>query len=453
MFTPDELYPLLERLIQAGQLVRHATARVHVARLLATLLVAQDLRPSALIRILPASYAHAARQRYAHVRRAQHRPRLTSAALSPFLIQAALAWVRGRGQAPTGAAPWLVALDSVRCGPWEIFTVGLVLPGRAIPLAWAVLPYPWPRGGFRPTVDGLVARLLRCWPADEPVCLLADRAFPAKSFFRTLAQGGADYTVRLQARHAVTLANGTCRRVGLLLDAADPRRVTWQAVTFGSGADAVSGYLVIAGRALTTVPRHQAGPASWAARVRRSTRRQKQHAHKRAGTSQGPRRDEWLVLFTTRMDPLEALDQYGRRWAIEGTYRDLQGGWDGQHGWHGDRVIVGCSDAREVDALMGFWTLGTLVQIGLGLGLTAEQAPPAVRTAPHSWATTPRLSWWWRGRCALLSPDPVLRRWLKRELTAIAGILESAPAAIIPFEPTTTDPADEALSTSTPRAA
>jgi hypothetical protein len=450
MFTPDELYPLIASLLQAGQLVRHATARTHVARLLATLLIAQDLRPSALIRILPAHYAHAARQRYAHVRRALRRTGLTSGALTPFLIRATLAWVRGRGLAPDGAKPWLVALDSVRCGRWEIFTIGLDLPGRAMPLAWAVLPYPWPRGQFRSTVDGLVERLLRGWPGDEPVCLLADRAFPAKSFFRTLAQGGAEYTVRLQARHAVTLANGQCRRIGLLLDAADPTKVTWQPVTFGAGADAVSGYLVIAGRALTTIPAHQTGPASRAARVRRGTRRRKQQAHKRAGTNQGARRDEWIVLFTTRLDPVEALDQYSRRWAIEGTYRDLQGGWDGMHGWQADRVIVRCTEASEVDALMGFWALGTLVQIGLGVGVTAETAPAAVRAAPRSWATTPRLSWWWRGRCALQSPDLAIRQWIPQELQAIVAILEAAPAAVIPFDPTPSDGADEAAAASTP---
>jgi hypothetical protein len=447
MLTPDALYPLLERLLQAGLLISHATARAQVAQLLATLLVAQDLRPSALIRTLPAPCARAARQRYARVRRALRRHRLTSGQLSPFLIRAALSWVGYRGRRPDGGTPWLVALDSVRCGRWETFTIGLVQPGRALPLAWAVLPYPWPRGQFRPTVDALVARFLQCWPAGTPVCLLADRAFPAKSFFRTLQQGGAGYTVRLQARHAVTLAPGTCRRVGLLLDDADPTRVTLQPATFGAGADAVSGYLVIAGRALVGIPRHQTGPASRAARARRGARRRKQHAHKRAGTSQGARRDEWLVLFTTRPDPLEALRQYGQRWAIEGTYRDLQGGWDGQHGWHGDTVIERWETAEAVDALVGLWALATLVQIGLGLGLQAADAPATVQSAVRGWATTARLSWWWRGRCAVHSPDRRIQRWLRTELTTIADVLAAAPAAIIPFErPTPSAPASPAPS-------
>jgi hypothetical protein len=434
MLTPDTLYPLLERLLQAGLLISHATARAQVAQLLATLLVAQDLRPSALIRTLPAPCARAARQRYARVRRAARRPRLTSGVLTPFLIRAALSWMTCRGHRPDGGEPWILALDSVRCGRWEIFTIGLGQPGRALPLAWSVLPYPWPRGQFRPVVDALVARVLHCWPPGTPMCLLADRAFPAKSFFRALRQGGADFAVRLQARHAVTLAGGTCCRVGLLLDAADPTKVTCEPATFGAGADGVSGYLVIAGRALVGIPPHQRGPASRAAVARRGARRRQQQDHKRAGTNQGARRDEWIVLFTTRPDELEALRLYGQRWAIEGTYRDLQGGWDGQHGWHGDTVIARWETAEAVDALIGLWALATLVQVGLGLGMQAADAPAAVRTAACGWATTRRMSWWWRGRCALQSPDRRIQRWMRAELNAMAAVLESAPAAIIPFE-------------------
>jgi hypothetical protein len=434
MLTPDQLYPLLDRLLQAGRLVSHSSARASLARHLATLLVGQDGRPSARVRILPAPCARAARHRFWSVRRTLHRPWLASAVLSPVLIRAALAWVRHAGGAPAPGQPWRLALDSVRCGAWEVFTVGLVVPGRALPLAWAVLPYPWPRGRFRPTVDGLAARLLRAWPATTPVRLLADRAFPAKSFFRTLAQGGADWTVRLQARHAVTLADGTCRRVGLLLDTADPTRVTIQPVRFGAGDTAVRGFLVIAGRELVVVPPHQRGPASLAARARTRLRRQKHQEHKRAGTSQGASRDEWLVLFTTSANPWQALADYGERWAIEGTYRDAQGGWDGQHGWHLDQVMQRCATTAEVDALAGFWALGTLVQVGLGLGMSAAAAPAAVQQARRGWATTDRLSWWWRGRCALESPDAAIRRWIPTYLATIAAVLEQAPAAIIPFE-------------------
>ncbi len=97
MLTPDQLYPLLDRLLQAGRLVGHASARACLARHLATLLVGQDCRPSARVRILPAPCARAARHRFWSVRRAWRRPWLASVALSPVLLRAALAWVRHAG--------------------------------------------------------------------------------------------------------------------------------------------------------------------------------------------------------------------------------------------------------------------------------------------------------------------------------------------------------------------
>jgi hypothetical protein len=444
MLTPAELYPVIVLLLQTSGLVGHASGRARVARLVAALLVAQDLRPSALIRILPAPCARAARHRYASVRRALRGPWLTSAALTPGLVRAALAWVRQVGPTPAPGCPWLLALDSVRCGPWEVFTVGLVVCGRALPLAWSVLPYPWPRGQFRPTVDRLVARVLRSWPAVTPVCLLADRAFPSTSFFQTLARAGADWTVRLQARQYVTDAHGTCRRIRDLLATADAHEITIQPVTWGK-ASGVSGWLVIAGRGLLVVPEHQRGPASLAIRARQHHKRHKDRARRRIGTNQGPQRDEWLVLFTTAADARTALRQYLARWAAEGSYRDLQGGWDGQHGWHFDRVVDRRSDAAEVDGLVGLWAVGTLVQIGLGVGLTAPEAPAAVRQAPAGWATTNRLSWWWRGKCVLESPDRVLRAWTLRYLTGMATVLERAPAAIVPFERPNTDEEEESM--------
>jgi hypothetical protein len=364
-------------------------------------------------------------------------------ALTPVLLRAGLTLLRACGQDPGLGTPWRLALDSVRNGSWEVFTVGLVLPGRVLPVAWAVLPYPWPQGHFRPTVDTLVARLLRSWPAGEPVLLLADRAFPAKSFFRTLARGGAGWAVRLQARHHVTTAAGHCCQVGELLAAADPAGIATQAVTFGAGADAVRGLLVITGRDLLVVPTHQRGPGSFAARAKRQARKQQQLTTKYAGR-RGTSHDEWLVIFTTEPEPELALRHYGMRWPIEGTYRDAQGGWDGQHGWNYDAVVVRRASAAEVDALTGLWALGTLVQTWLGLGLTASDAPPAVRAMLPSWSTSGRLSWWLRGRFAMESPEPVMHQWILERLGAAQPALVDAAPAIIPFiAPPLTHPPDQ----------
>ena len=349
-----------------------------------------------------------------------------------MLLRAGLALMRACGQQPPPGEPWRLAVDSVRNGQWEVFTVGLVLPGRVLPVAWAMLPYPWPRGQFRPTVDALLTRLLRSWPPGEPVMVLADRAFPAKSLFRALARGGAEWCVRLQARHHVTTDDGQCCQVTALLATADPAGITTQAVTFGAGADAVSGCLVIVGRDLLVVPAHQRGPGSFAARAQRQARKQQQLTHKYAGR-RGTSRDEWLVLFTTEPDPVVAQRHYSMRWPIEGTYRDAQGGWDGQHGWNYDAVVVQRASAAEVDALTGLWALGTLVQTWIGLGLTAPDATPAVRATLRSWSTTGRLSWWLRGRFALESPEPVMQQWVLDRLAAAQEPLRAAPPGIIPF--------------------
>src|SRR5947209_6271869 len=97
-----------------------------------------------------------ARQRYKRVARCWERPWLTPAWLTPRLVRAALALGEPAAWGPS-AGQVLVALDSVRCGSWEVFTLGVVWHGRVVPVSWAVLPYPWPKGQVTPTV----CRLLR----------------------------------------------------------------------------------------------------------------------------------------------------------------------------------------------------------------------------------------------------------------------------------------------------
>ena len=436
MLTPHALYPLLDALLQAGGFVPHATARHAVARLLALVLVAQDLRPSAILRILPAPWSTCARARFASVRRARHRAALASGALGPTLLRAALAWARWAGHGPAPGEPWLVCLDSVRCGRWEVFVLALGLPGRALPVLWMVLPYPWPKGRLRPAVLALVRRLLEAWPDHQRPCLLADRAFPSKQLFTLLAAFGASCVVRVQARHYVTRHTGSIDRVGAIFDATDPSVIHHEAVAFGDVTDSTWGRLVVAGQELLVVPAHQCGPASFQARARQRTKRHKDRTRRQAGTTQGAGRDDRLALFVLGADPFEALRWYGRRWAIEGTFRDLQGGWDGQHGWHFDAVVATCTTEAEVDRLTGLWALATLVQLGLGLSSGAASAPVPVRQARQGWATTPRVSWWWRGACLLGCPDPVLTRWVRRTLMAAATTLREAPPAILPEDVT-----------------
>ena len=117
---------------------------VALADLVTALLVHQSLRPSALMRALLSPQGVPARQRYKRVRRSWDRPWLTSAGLTPSLVRAVLTLVTVGPVAlatastvaghpvppallgPLPGVPLHLALDSVRCGKWEVFTVGVV---------------------------------------------------------------------------------------------------------------------------------------------------------------------------------------------------------------------------------------------------------------------------------------------------------------------------------------
>ncbi len=428
MLTATELYPLLAAVLQAGGLIPHATARHSVAQHLAAVVTGQNLRPSARARALPSVMPSPARQRLRRGARALDRACLAPAALIPGLVRTVLALVRAAGAGPAPGQPWLLALDTVRCGRWEVFTVGVVARGRVLPVGWAVLPYPWPKGQFTPTVCALAARVGACWPPSETAVLLADRAFPSKALFGTLRRIGWSWTVRLQGRHAVTPADGRRCQVRELLAGSPSGAWREEAVTFGGGPDAPSGTLLI-GPGLRVLPVHQSGPASLAARGRQAERRAQHVASKHPGRSAASH-DGWVVLFTTEVEWMVAERQYRARWGIEGTYRDAQGGWDGRHGWALDQAAARLSTAARVEALAGLWALGVLVQTWLGLRVGTNAIGGR---ALRRWATTPRLSVWARGQFAL--GDPALHTWVRATLTQATVILAGTPPPLIPLRP------------------
>jgi hypothetical protein len=262
MPSPLALYPLVVVWLQALGIAPHPTALVALADLVTALLVHQSLRPSALMRALLSPQAVPARQRYKRVRRSWDRPWLTSAWLTPYLVRAVLALVTLGPVALAAAStvagspvpparfgarpggPLHLALDSVRCGQWEVFTVGVVWYGRVLPVGWAVLPYPWPKQQFTPTVCALLRHVASGWPSDVPAHLVADRAFPSRALFQTLRTIGWGWTLRLQARHWVTV-HGQAQWARALLTGATVGAWTASAGTFGSGPQAIPGHVVV----------------------------------------------------------------------------------------------------------------------------------------------------------------------------------------------------------------
>lgn len=207
MLTPTAVYPRLLRWVQALDMTPSAVTAQALAARVTALWCGQSLAPASLMRMLPSPTMVRARARYARVARTWHGPWLTSVWLTPLLVRAALALARPAG------TPVLV-LDTVRCGRWELITIGLLWHRRVALVGWAVLPYPWPKGRFTPTVIALLRQVGATWPeARAAPHLLADRGFPSRPFFQTLHDLRWGYTVRLSAGCRVTL-HGAAIRVG-----------------------------------------------------------------------------------------------------------------------------------------------------------------------------------------------------------------------------------------------
>jgi hypothetical protein len=105
-----------------------------LAHLVLALPAAQSLRPSALMRMLLSPHAVPARQRYKRVAHLWERPRLTPAWLMPHVVRAVLALVSPDGWGSTTGLSHVV-LDGVRCGTWEVFTLGVRCHWRIVPLS------------------------------------------------------------------------------------------------------------------------------------------------------------------------------------------------------------------------------------------------------------------------------------------------------------------------------
>jgi hypothetical protein len=417
----SSLYPLVLAWIEALGLAPHATGAAALAVQVTALLTAQSLRPASRSRALLSSPAVPARQRFKRLARGLDAPWLTPVHVTAAVVPAVVALY-------PAATPVLV-LDGVRCGPWETLTLGLALPGRVQILATATLPVPWPKGQYAATVQRLLLQVDAAWPASAPrPHLVADRAFPSTAFFRLLDQRGWGYTVRLRAPMAVTVAD-TVQTVRQLLATATPESWTLQQASYGQAGAAVPGQLVV-GRGLPVLRWHQRDAGSARARQRRGRARAHDAGYARADRpSAAAQTDAWVVLFTTEQHWRPAVQRYAQRYPTEGSYRDLQSGWDGRHGWELDRVMPVQPRAEAVDALWSLALLAQLLQQWLGCGVGQ---PGPTRWLPLRWTVRGRLSIWARGRAALAEEDPVIQTWVATRLAAGLPLLRPLPPRRLP---------------------
>src|SRR5215210_558892 len=422
MGVPDPaVYTLLVRVLQALLQPSHATSFAAVSALVWAVLCAQSLHPADLVRALPDLTTPHARQAFRRVRRGLKRACFTSRYLTPLLVRAVLRLVP--------EAEVLLVLDSTRADRWEVFTLGVRCHGRVLPVAWSVLPYPWPKGQFTPTVVALLERTLACWPPDRPVHLVADRGFPSTALCQVLEEWrqrrplGA--TIRLRAGDWVWLDNTRPVRVGdLARDLRPGQWRTWVACYPHCPPTADPTRLVV-GRGLPVYPRHQVGPADWA---RRQARAEQRARHLRSKGQPGAvETDDIWCLLTTDATWQAAVTQYSGRFSTEGTYRDIKS-------WGWEAVVGRERDPAVVDGLTGLAVISYLVQTSIGAAAGRTRAAGA-RARQRHWTTTDRLSIFWRGRLVLHDRAHDWRPWLTTALPALTQQLLAMPEASAPPTP------------------
>ena len=413
-------YPQVRAWVKAMRGRTHATVVHTMAWAVLWLLVAQRATPAALARALPADQAGRARARLTRVRRWWTGPPLDQVVVSPQLIHAALALLR-----PGQAA--VVALDTTRLGPWEVWLAGIVVAGRTMPIGWAVLPYPWPKGRFRTTTLALVRQLQAAFPATVPWTLVADRGFPSALLFTLLWQGGTSFSVRLRlsdwvmvARVYTTVAEHLV--AGRLVDG---QRT---AATMGRGRPdqpLVPGWVVVSA-AVVAPPKHKQNPGTVRERAKRAKAHAQHRAHKQGRKTKPPsataqRYAQTWVLFTTALTVGQAVAEYAQRMPIEETFRDWHSGWGVR------AAVVDLPTAAMVDRLIGVVCVTYSLQMQLGQRFSAD---PLGQQRREQWTVTDRVSWFWCGQRLLNDPGYDWSGWLAAQWEAL-----TIPPASVVSEP------------------
>ena len=192
-YTP--VYPWVKQVL--GE--THTTVVATVAWAVLCLLVAQRITAAAWGRALPAEQAGSGRSCLRRVRRWGRGPAREQATVSAALSR--LAWALLPANHPV-----VVALDPTRLGPGEVWLAGLVVAGRPLPMGWAVIPSPWPKGRFRMTTLALLQQLQQALHPGGRWPLGADRGFPSAALCAQWRRGATHWSGRRRRSDWVTVA-------------------------------------------------------------------------------------------------------------------------------------------------------------------------------------------------------------------------------------------------------
>jgi hypothetical protein len=396
----------------------HTTVVVTIAWAVLCLLVAQRVPSAALARALPAEHAGSGRSCLRRVRRWWSGPALDQATISPALIRLALTLL-------AADQPVVVALDTTRLGPWEVWLAGIVIAGRTLPIGWAVIPYPWPKGRFRATTLARIQQLQQAFPAGARWTLVADRGFPSAVLFAQLRQGGTDFSVRLRLSDWVTVDRVYAPvRAHLITGRLVVGQRTAALIGRGTVAQPLVPAAIVVSAAVVTPPRHKQNPGTASERAHRAKQHAQHRKHKQGRKTKPPsavaqRYAQTWVLLTTASTVAQAVAEYAGRMSIEETYRD----W--HHHWAVRAAVVDLPTAAMVARLIGIVCLAYTVQMHLGQRVSAD---PVGQRRRVQWTVTDRVSWFWCGQRLFDDPGYDWADWLDQQWASLGWPVVTAPA-------------------------
>jgi hypothetical protein len=372
-----------------------------VAWVVLCIIVAQRLNPAALARAIPAEESGRGDSRLRRVRRWWQGPELDLGQLTPRLVRVALALLPADQRL-------VVALDTTRVTPWEVWQAGIVFAGHTLPVAWAVIPYPWPKGRFRETTLALVEQLQKAFPVGYRWALVADRGFPSTALFVQLLGQKTCWTVRLRLSDwAEVVGVYSMVRDHLELGRLKPgQRV--EAVLGPKTGDQPRVQAWIGVNDEVALPaKHKRNPGTERERALRAKKREAHLANK--GRKSTPRSEAakryartW-VLFTTAETLAEAVAEYAARMAVEETFRD----W--HHGWGLREAAAGLTVEAAVSRMVGIASLAYWLQVELGWRLSQDIIGRKRRV---QWTATDRVSLFWSGQRIFDDPGYDWTDWL-----------------------------------------
>ena len=400
----------------------HNTVVVTIAWAVLCLLVAQRVTAAALARALPAEHAGSGRSCLRRVRRWWSGPALDQATLSPALIRLALTLL-------AAAQPVVVALDTTRLGAWEVWLAGIVIAGRTLPIGWAVIPYPWPKGRFRATTLALLQQLQQAFPAGVRWTLVADRGFPSAALFAQLRQGGTDFSVRLRLSDWVTVDRVYAPvRAHLTTGRLVVGQRTAAMLGRGTMEQPLISAAIVVSAAVVTPPRHTQNPGTASERAHRAKQHAQHRQHKQGRKTKPPsaiaqRYAQTWVLCTTASTVAQAVAEYAGRMSLEETYRD----W--HHHWAVRAAVVAMPTEAMVARLIGIVCLAYTIQMHLGQRVSAD---PVGQRRRAQWTVTDRVSWFWCGQRLFDDPGYDWTDWLDQQWERLEGAMVTASAMPAP---------------------